>query len=254
VIELPEETIHEFDKFLPPRWSHGNPVDPAGDRNLPAYLKAPELLLKLDQIDSLIFMGFGNFSGLASSLTTAEGSAFASPISAMSFISPSTTGMDKLMESFTADIASGDVSKIDKFVKPISFMLSSAFGSEKDQADDFVRLFSSAVASGEIEPSTLEVMLQSFSSVTEGTADMDGLVKKMDQFLGGMMIHLIKTYKKPIVTTTFSEGISRLQGGYYAYSSGDRAAKVLAKLVEYREHLERTGAQKDRFEICELIK
>lgn len=45
-----------------------NPVDPAEDRNIAAYLKASETLLKLEEVDSLIFMGFGSFSGFGGSM------------------------------------------------------------------------------------------------------------------------------------------------------------------------------------------
>ncbi|RPJ61075.1 MAG: hypothetical protein EHM12_05630, partial [Dehalococcoidia bacterium] len=62
VVKLPDKTIAELDKIFPPRWSRGNPVDPAGDRNFIAYLTAPERLLALDTVDALIFMGFGGFS------------------------------------------------------------------------------------------------------------------------------------------------------------------------------------------------
>ena len=68
VIDLPKETIDEFNKIFPPRWSHGNPVDPAGDRNFLGYLRAPDMLLNLDIIDAIIFMGFGSFSGFSSML------------------------------------------------------------------------------------------------------------------------------------------------------------------------------------------
>jgi acyl-CoA synthetase (NDP forming) len=62
VITLSEKTIAQLNRIFPPRWSHGNPIDPAGDRNFAAYLECPEVLLKLDEVDALIFMAFGGFS------------------------------------------------------------------------------------------------------------------------------------------------------------------------------------------------
>ena len=52
-------------RLLPAAWSHGNPVDPAGDRDFVQYMRAPEVLLKCPEVDALIFMGFGSFSGLS---------------------------------------------------------------------------------------------------------------------------------------------------------------------------------------------
>jgi acyl-CoA synthetase (NDP forming) len=68
VLKLPEETIVALDKVFPPRWSHGNPVDPAGDRNFISYLTAPAKLLAVDEVDALIFMGLGGFSIFASTM------------------------------------------------------------------------------------------------------------------------------------------------------------------------------------------
>jgi hypothetical protein len=62
VIKLPKNIINEFDKMFPPRWSRGNPIDPAGDRDFVPYLKAVERVMELKEVDSLIFMGFGNLS------------------------------------------------------------------------------------------------------------------------------------------------------------------------------------------------
>jgi hypothetical protein len=63
------------------------------------------------------------------------------------------------------------------------------------------------------------------------------LAEEVGYFLDRLIRYLVETYKKPIITTTFTEGGARLRGGQYAYPSGQRAAKVLAKLVEYQEYL-----------------
>ena len=65
VVELPERVINELSEHLPERWSHGNPVDPAGDRDFGYFLQIPDLLLPIENVDSLLFMGAGGFSQLA---------------------------------------------------------------------------------------------------------------------------------------------------------------------------------------------
>ena len=66
VIDLPGKAMETFNAMFPSRWSHGNPVDPAGDRDFVQYLRAPEILLEYPEVDAIIFMGFGSFSGLSS--------------------------------------------------------------------------------------------------------------------------------------------------------------------------------------------
>ena len=44
-----------------------------------------------------------------------------------------------------------------------------------------------------------------------------------------------------MITTNFTEAMSRLQGNHFSYPSGRRAARVLVKLAEYREYLDGLG-------------
>jgi flavin-dependent dehydrogenase len=49
----------------------------------------------------------------------------------------------------------------------------------------------------------------------------------------------VASYKKPVLTTTFfTVDQPRLQGTHYAYPSGRHAARVLIKMVEYKEYLD----------------
>lgn len=41
-------------------------------------------------------------------------------------------------------------------------------------------------------------------------------------------------------------GLSRLRGGRYAYPSGQRAIRVLPKLVQYSEYLRREGIHREQ--------
>ena len=242
VIKLPEETISELDKIFPPRWSHGNPVDPAGDRNLIAYLTAPEKILRLDEVDSLIFMGFGSFSGFGSMISflgSGFSQAFASAFS-------SQKELEQRVSLIAPVLRSGDATEIGKIVRPAVSMFGSFIGVEdEEELDDFAQLLTAAIASGEIDTSFLTEAPQPITSRTPKVKDsscrMSRLAEGMDPLLGGLILYLIKSYRKPVVTTTFTEGISRLRGSHFAYSSGPKAARVLIKLVEYKEYLEREG-------------
>ncbi|WP_457638976.1 acetate--CoA ligase family protein [Persephonella sp.] len=52
--ELSKETINELDQFLPPVWSHTNPVDIIGDAPPERYAKALEVLFNAPEIDGII--------------------------------------------------------------------------------------------------------------------------------------------------------------------------------------------------------
>ena len=216
VIELPEETIAEFNHIFPPRWSHGNPVDPAGDRNLIAFLKAPEMLLKLDEVDSLIFMGFGSFSGFGDMLT-------------------STMSQFPALEEMAKPFEVQDIHSIVSLIGPLFWVKSSR------EEKDLEELITSVIESGEIDVLSLCGGITSASTL-EGRTGLTEIFSIMDVFLGALVLHWLKTYKKPVVTTTFSEEglyLELKKGFYYSYPSPRRAAKVLAKLTEYKEYLER---------------
>jgi len=52
---LPEETVQTLSKYLPPRWSHGNPVDMAGDTQ--GSYPSLGTLLKAPNIDAVLAVG-----------------------------------------------------------------------------------------------------------------------------------------------------------------------------------------------------
>jgi len=246
VIELPDETIAALDKVFPPRWSRGNPVDPAGDRNFIAYLTAPGKLLRLDEVDSLIFMGFGGFSGFAS-MVSAQASTFAGPFQPLL---SSARRFEELAPALAPVLGSGRVSEITKVVRPAVSMLASALGVEdEEEVDEFTQLVSSAIAAGRFDTSRLSRPPRPPASTSGGGmgAPRRGtLADAIDYFLGGLMRHLVETYDKPIITTTFTEELSRLRGGHYSYPSGQRATRVLTKLVEYEEYLRREGVHREQ--------
>jgi hypothetical protein len=64
-------------------------------------------------------------------------------------------------------------------------------------------------------------------------------------FLVALAEQWVASYKKPVLTTTFfTVDQPRLEGTHYAYPSGRHAARVLIKMVEYKEYLEAIGAYK----------
>ena len=57
VPSIPDHIIEAIDRYLPPFWSRGNPVDLVGSRDLDAPLVAVEELLKWDGIDAVMILG-----------------------------------------------------------------------------------------------------------------------------------------------------------------------------------------------------
>ena len=241
VVDLPEETIAALDKVFPPRWSHGNPVDPAGDRNFIAYLTAPEKLLRLDEVDALIFMGFGSFSGFASIASSRSMGFFKAFTSAFSLYE----GVGELVPTIGSVLNSGDTSQISKILQPGVSRFASMLGADNhEETEEFTRQLASAIASGKIDISSLVPSPQTSSGKVTKTrgAGKGQLADAMDPLFGALTRQWIESHDKPVITTTFSEVISRLHGKHFAYPSGHRAAVVLAKLVEYKEYLERKGS------------
>ena len=241
VIKLPEETIAALDKIFPPRWSRGNPVDPAGDRNFIAYVTAPEKLLKLDEVDSLIYMGFAGFSGFASMLSSLD----AGYSQAFASLFPSLRGFEELDPEFATVLDSGDTAEISKVVQSVVSMFGSMIGVEdRDELDDFAQLITNVIASGAMDTSGVGRTPQSTSSRTteiEESSTTGTPSEERDPLLTALLHYWVKSYQKPIITTTFSEGLPHLEGNHYPYPSGERAVRVLVKLVEYKEYLERDG-------------
>jgi len=242
VVRLPEETIAALDKIFPPRWSRGNPVDPAGDRNFIAYLTAPDKILPLDEVDSLIFMGFGSFSSFAPMISFL-GSSFSQVFAATL---PSLEELEQRISAVVPVLKSGNAAEIDKLVRPAISMFAFFLGvDDKEEIDDFTRLVTGAMATGEVDASFLSELPQLIAFRTakaNGEAKLPvRLAEAVDSLLSGVIRHWVKSYGKPLITTSFTEGVSHLRGTHFAYPSGQRAARVLAKLVEYKEYLEREG-------------
>lgn len=52
--ELSKETLEELNSFLPPYWSHGNPIDVLGDADVERYIRAVKACLNDPNVDGII--------------------------------------------------------------------------------------------------------------------------------------------------------------------------------------------------------
>jgi len=244
VVKLPDKTIAALDKVFPPRWSRGNPVDPAGDRNFVTYLTAPTKLLSVDEVDSLIFMGFGGFSIFASMFLSGDSDDLATLASWI----PSRETFRELAPAFATALGSKDVSEIGMAIRPVMSGLASVMGVyNEEETEELTLLVASAIAAGRIDaPLLMSAFLPpgSGATVEAGDRSTPTPVEAISRFLIALAEQWVETYNKPVLTTTFfTEGLPRLRGSHYAYPSGRQAARVLIKLAEYREYLEKVGAR-----------
>jgi len=82
------------------------------------------------------------------------------------------------------------------------------------------------------------------ATVNAGVRSTPTPVEAITRFLIALAEQWVENYNKPVLTTTFfTEGLPRLRGSHYAYPSGRQAARVLIKLAEYKEYLEKVGTR-----------
>lgn len=236
VVKLPDRVISALDKVFPPRWSHGNPVDPAGDRNLLTYLTAPGKLLRVDEIDSLIFMGFSGFSIYTSLFVSRESGENAPWLS-------NREAFREMATEFTAALISKDTIKMGQTIRPIVAGLASRMGSYNDEdVSELTEIVAAAIVSGRLRvPYLISAFLPPGSqALTQmGVKEPPTANEASAHFLVALAEQWVASYKKPVLTTTFfTSDQPRLEGTHYAYPSGRHAARVLIKMVEYKEYLD----------------
>lgn len=243
VLKLPDKTIKALDKVFPPRWSRGNPVDPAGDRNFISYLTAPAKLLAVDEVDALIFMGLGGFSIFAPMIFSSGSGSLAGIASWLQ----SGEEFQKRAPELSQALGSEDVVEVSKAMRP----LIAAFGGimdvhNEEEFDALTELVAGAIASGKFKPLAGSAPFR--DAMSRGDTQVDeklrqAIVDVAADFLSALAEQLVATYHKPVISTTFAEG-RRLRGNHYSFPSGKQAARVLMKMVEYKEYLEKVGARR----------
>jgi hypothetical protein len=112
---------------------------------------------------------------------------------------------------------------------------------DSSDSEAFSRRLTSAFKSKQAGPKIKEQFLGAAQSFYSGTLGESGnpFEDVFQTLMEGLLITWIETYDKPVITTSFMEMVSYSRLGYYAYSTPERAALVLTKLIEYGEYLER---------------
>ncbi|MBW1819633.1 MAG: CoA-binding protein [Deltaproteobacteria bacterium] len=227
IIDLPDSAMKTFNTMFPSRWSHGNPVDPAGDRDFVQYLRAPEVALQCPEVDALIFMGFGSFSALSSVFGGGKGGT-----GIMNWVK-GIEGIEEMAPAALKILNSGDEKDIRQLVKAlIGMMFASIMPTKSLKMDEFLETLSGALTTEKmLHTSFFDTLNDLFESLTTGNSDKLGDINIMDlmePIPGALVRGLIEKYGKPMITTTFTEGNTQLsEAGHFPYPNSDRASNVL---------------------------
>jgi acyl-CoA synthetase (NDP forming) len=239
VIKLPDRVIADLDQIFPPRWSRGNPVDPAGDRNFVAYLTAPVRLLEVDTVDTLIFMGFGGFS-LFGNLMVQQRAQTEGQLKP-EYVSGRDSAI-KAIVPIIEDIKSENIYKVETSIKQLVGMLGVVLGIKDNlQIEDLATVLIAARHSGRLDNSLVDDLLDLTKGedyiIKKGTTRVAIINDMISRLLRSLVSQWIASYAKPVITTTFTEEQVKLVEGHYDFTSGNRAARVVVKLLEYRDYL-----------------
>ena len=238
VMQLPAEIIQVFNGMFPDRWSKGNPVDPAGDRDMVQYMKAPEILLEHPEVHSLIFMGFGSFSGITS--------VFASGGSKWNLIDR-VAGIKEFSAGAFEILASGDLEKIRGLFRDLlTLVLRIVMTTSDAELAEFIeRLVQALTTERMLKRSFYPKITKMFKAIAAGRLKrirMEDIGELLEPIMDALFERWLAQYGKPVITTTFTEKTATVsEGGHFPYPNSQQAALVLAKMIEYREYLEGAG-------------
>ena len=115
----------------------------------------------------------------------------------------------------------------------------------KDQVpiEDLATVLIAARHSGRLDNSLVDDLLDLTKGedyiISKGTTRIAIINDMISRLMRSLVSQWIASYQKPVLTTTFTEEQVKLVDGHYDYTSGNRASRVLAKLLEYRQYLNR---------------
>ncbi|MEA2101359.1 MAG: CoA-binding protein [Thermodesulfobacteriota bacterium] len=247
VANLPQKTIEDLNTMFPPRWSHGNPIDPAGDRNFIAYYLAPGIVLDLDEIDALIFMGFGSIAGLSQLFEAGESQMFINRIPQML---QGLDGLDEMAGIATDALARGDTHAFRQLSDPLLPVITSMFGSDTRTINAFIDIL---LSGPQIRMALSRMLTDGLHALNDTAMDMEKILGIFDDLISCLLSHFMKTYAKPVLTTTFREVPQTIYRGGHPYTSSKKAVTVLSMLIRYREYLEKNKCFRDAFQCCDLL-
>jgi len=238
VMPLPEEIIQTFNGMFPDRWSKGNPVDPAGDRDMVQYMKAPEILLEHEDVHALIFMGFGSFSGMTS--VFASGGSKWNLIERLAGLKEFSAGAYEILDS-------GDLDRIRGLFRDLlTMVLRMVMTTAEAELVEFTeRLVLSLTTESMLKRSFYVKITKMFKAIAAGRLKrirMEKIAELLEPIMDALFERWLTEYDKPLISTTFTEKTANVsESGHFPYPNSQQAALVLAKMVEYKEFLD--GAQ-----------
>jgi len=148
----------------------------------------------------------------------------------------------KVVIPIIEDIKSGNVHKTETGIRNLIDMLGMVLGiKDKIEMEDLATMAISARHSRKLD----DIMLEDLIALADGKALADGNGRSRESIINNLIVRMlvalvdqwIESYGKPVLTTTFTEEQVKLIGNHYDYTSGKRAARVLAKLSEYNTYL-----------------
>jgi hypothetical protein len=116
---------------------------------------------------------------------------------------------------------------------------------DKAEMNAFANTVIAAKHSGKLD----ETLIDNLLDLTKGEAYIIstgrtrvGIINDLiSRLLRSLVGQWILSYGKPVITTTFTEEQVRMAGNHYDYTSGNRASRVLVKLLEYHRYLNLTS-------------
>ena len=110
---LPQAVVETLDRFLPPFWSKGNPIDLVGTLDIKVPMVAVEQLLKCDNIDAVISLGIAGRTELVSRWVNATRKV--DPFVSSDFLDEAILTAQKFEEEYVETI----VDLMEQYEKPI---------------------------------------------------------------------------------------------------------------------------------------